>query len=112
MGAASALLTANGESIFMSDSSATFDYVIIGGGTAGCLLANRLSAEPNRRVLLLEAGKADSYPWIHIPVGYLFCMVIHAPIGCITLNQTRGSTIAHSAIRAAGYWADAPRSTA
>ena len=58
----------------MSDPSATFDYVIIGGGTAGCLLANRLSAEPNRRVLLLEAGKADSYPWIHIPVGYLFCI--------------------------------------
>ena len=58
----------------MSDPSATFDYVIIGGGTAGCLLANRLSAEPNRRVLLLEAGKADSYPWIHIPVGYLYCI--------------------------------------
>ena len=58
----------------MSDPSATFDYVIIGGGTAGCLLANRLSAEPTRRVLLLEAGKADSYPWIHIPVGYLYCI--------------------------------------
>ena len=58
----------------MSDPSATFDYVIIGGGTAGCLLANRLSAEPNHRVLLLEAGKTDSYPWIHIPVGYLYCI--------------------------------------
>lgn len=58
----------------MSDTSATFDYVIIGGGTAGCLLANRLSAEPNHRVLLLEAGKTDSYPWIHIPVGYLYCI--------------------------------------
>ena len=58
----------------MSDPSATFDYVIIGGGTAGCLLANRLSAEQNRSVLLLEAGKADSYPWIHIPVGYLYCI--------------------------------------
>ena len=57
----------------MSDTSATFDYVIIGGGTAGCLLANRLSAE-SHRVLLLEAGKADSYPWIHIPVGYLYCI--------------------------------------
>ena len=58
----------------MSETSATFDYVIIGGGTAGCLLANRLSAEPNHRVLLLEAGKTDSYPWIHIPVGYLYCI--------------------------------------
>ncbi len=58
----------------MSNTSATFDYVIIGGGTAGCLLANRLSAEPRNRVLLLEAGKADRYPWIHIPVGYLYCI--------------------------------------
>ena len=58
----------------MSETSATFDYVIIGGGTAGCLLANRLSAEPNHRVLLLEAGKTDSYPWIHVPVGYLYCI--------------------------------------
>ncbi|MDA7483163.1 GMC family oxidoreductase N-terminal domain-containing protein [Planktomarina temperata] len=58
----------------MSETSATFDYVIIGGGTAGCLLANRLSAEPSHRVLLLEAGKTDSYPWIHIPVGYLYCI--------------------------------------
>ena len=58
----------------MSETSATFDYVIIGGGTAGCLLANRLSVEPNNRVLLLEAGKTDGYPWIHIPVGYLYCI--------------------------------------
>jgi choline dehydrogenase len=58
----------------MSQTSATFDYIIIGGGTAGCLLANRLSAESNHRILLLEAGKTDSYPWIHIPVGYLYCI--------------------------------------
>ena len=58
----------------MSQTSATFDYVIIGGGTAGCLLANRLSAESNHRILLLEAGKTDSYPWIQIPVGYLYCI--------------------------------------
>ncbi|MDP3137907.1 MAG: GMC family oxidoreductase N-terminal domain-containing protein, partial [Burkholderiaceae bacterium] len=52
----------------------TFDYVIIGGGTAGCLLANRLSADASRRVLLIEAGRRDDYHWIHIPVGYLYCI--------------------------------------
>ena len=52
----------------------TFDTIIIGAGTAGCLLAKRLSADPSRRVLLVEAGKADNYHWIHIPVGYLYCI--------------------------------------
>ena len=51
-----------------------FDFVIIGAGTAGCLLANRLSADPNSRVLLVEAGGNDDYHWIHIPVGYLRCI--------------------------------------
>jgi choline dehydrogenase len=50
----------------------TFDYVIVGAGSAGCVLANRLSADPDRRVLLLEAGGRDNYLWIWIPVGYLF----------------------------------------
>ncbi len=55
-------------------SGTQFDYVIIGAGTAGCLLANRLSADPSRRVLLIEAGRRDDYHWIHIPVGYLYCI--------------------------------------
>ena len=52
----------------------TFDYIIVGAGTAGCLLANRLSADASKRVLLIEAGKRDDYHWIHIPVGYLYCI--------------------------------------
>ena len=52
----------------------TFDYVIVGAGTAGCLLANRLSADASKRVLLIEAGRKDDYHWIHIPVGYLYCI--------------------------------------
>jgi choline dehydrogenase len=51
-----------------------FDYVIIGAGTAGCVLANRLSADPRNTVLLLEAGAKDDWMWIHIPVGYLYCI--------------------------------------
>ncbi len=51
-----------------------FDYIVVGAGTAGCLLANRLSANPENRGLLIEAGGRDNYHWIHIPVGYLYCI--------------------------------------
>jgi choline dehydrogenase len=54
--------------------SQTFDYVIVGAGTAGCLLANRLSADPEVTVLLIEAGGRDDWIWIKIPVGYLYCI--------------------------------------
>jgi len=55
-------------------SDTTFDYIVIGGGTAGALMANRLSADKDKRVLLIEAGRKDDYHWIHIPVGYLYCI--------------------------------------
>ena len=51
-----------------------YDYIIIGAGSAGCMLAKRLTENPNKKVLLIEAGKSDNYIWIHIPVGYLYCI--------------------------------------
>ena len=52
----------------------TYDYIIIGAGSAGCMLAKRLTENPAKKVLLIEAGKNDNYIWIHIPVGYLYCI--------------------------------------
>jgi len=54
--------------------SDTYDYVIVGAGSAGCVLANRLSADPNVRVAIVEAGGKDNWIWFHIPVGYLFAI--------------------------------------
>jgi len=81
-----------------------FDWVIVGAGTAGCVLANRLSADPRNRVLLLEAGGKDNYIWIHIPIGYLYtmgnprtdwCFVTEEEpgLGGRALNYPRGRTL-------------------
>src|SRR6202041_2887414 len=51
-----------------------YNTIVVGAGTAGCIVANRLSADPRRRVLLLEAGGMDNWIWFHIPVGYLFAI--------------------------------------
>jgi choline dehydrogenase-like flavoprotein len=56
----------------MPDNADQFDYIIVGAGSAGCLLANRLSADGQNRVLLLEAGGMDNWIWFHIPVGFMY----------------------------------------
>jgi choline dehydrogenase len=58
----------------MTRNVGSFDYIIVGAGSAGCVLANRLTQDPDVNVLLLEAGGEDNWIWIHIPVGYLYCI--------------------------------------
>ncbi|HEX8956249.1 MAG TPA: GMC family oxidoreductase N-terminal domain-containing protein [Burkholderiaceae bacterium] len=58
----------------MAQSAGVYDYIIVGAGSAGCVLANRLTREHDHAVLLIEAGGKDDYLWIHIPVGYLYCI--------------------------------------
>lgn len=67
-----------------------FDYIIVGGGSAGCVLANRLSANPHTRVLLLEAGGKDDYIWIRVPVGYLYCIGNPRTDWCLSTEAEEG----------------------
>ncbi len=68
----------------------TYDYIVVGAGSAGCVLANRLSADPSNRVLLLEAGGRDLNPWIHIPVGYFKTMHNPATDWCYVTHPDPG----------------------
>ncbi|MCS0504196.1 GMC family oxidoreductase N-terminal domain-containing protein [Ancylobacter sp. GSK1Z-4-2] len=99
----------------MTTAADTYDYIVVGAGSAGCVLANRLSADPKNRVLVLEAGGRDNWIWFHIPVGYLFaignpradwCFRTEAEAGLNgrALNYPRGKTIGgSSAINAMIY---------
>ena len=74
----------------MSDSDQQYDYIIIGAGSAGCVLANRLSEDPKNQVLLVEAGGRDINPWIHIPVGYFKTMHDPATDWCYKTEPDEG----------------------
>ena len=75
----------------MREALEQFDVVIVGAGTAGCLLANRLSADPRCRVALLEAGGGDDYLWIRVPVGYLYCIGNPRTDWCYTTEAGAGA---------------------
>jgi choline dehydrogenase len=69
---------------------AEFDFIIVGAGSAGCLLANRLSVNPDHRVLLIEAGGKDNWFWIKVPVGYLFTIANPRTDWCFSTEPDPG----------------------
>ena len=70
--------------------SEEFDYIIVGAGSAGCVLANRLSADPKNRVLILEAGTRDNWIWFHIPCGFLYAVSNPRADWCFTTEKEKG----------------------
>ena len=73
----------------MTDADETFDFIVTGAGSAGCVVAARLSEQPGNRVLLLEAGIRDRNPWIHIPLGYAKLFADPRSTGCSRASPSR-----------------------